>query len=78
MLLAVFAGLAAAGLSVREDALARLLAALTAFCGGRALYETLWGLPAWAAAVRESATAADALAANTARNANARLFVLMM
>ena len=62
ILLAAFAGVGAAEVKGREEALARLLALLTAFCGGRALYETLWGLPAWAAAVRASAPAADAAA----------------
>jgi hypothetical protein len=59
LLLAALAGFAAAGASVRDEILAPLLAALVAFAGCRALYETWWGLPSWAARVRESAPTGD-------------------
>ena len=62
MILAAVAGFAASVAPVREELWAPGLAALTAFCGGRALYEAIWGFPAWAAQVRASAPAGDALA----------------
>jgi O-antigen ligase len=63
MLLAATAGIAAAASSRRDETIARLFAVLVAFVGGRALYETIWGLPSWAARVRESApTTTDGLA----------------
>jgi O-antigen ligase len=64
MLLAAIAGISAVGMRGRDEVFARLLAALVALTGARALYEAIWGLHAWAERVRESAPATgDALAA---------------
>ncbi len=62
MLLAALAGIGAAALSDRVEMLAPLFAALVTFAGGRALYETFWGLNAAAARLREAAPVGDALA----------------
>jgi O-antigen ligase len=61
-LLAAFAGIAAGSIGFRSESLAPLFGALLAFVGGRALYETLWGLSAWAARVRASAPMGDTAA----------------
>lgn len=55
LLLAAFAGIAAAGGKDNNELFAKLFAVLVALTGGRALYETFFGLAAAAAQARESA-----------------------
>jgi hypothetical protein len=62
ILLAAAAGIGAATVSDRVETLAPLFAALLTFAGGRALYETFWGLSAAAERLRDAAPAGDALA----------------
>jgi O-antigen ligase len=62
LLLAALAGLAASGIRMPTDLLATLFGVAVAFVSGRALYETLWGLAAWAERVRASVPAVDAAA----------------
>lgn len=61
LLLAAFAGIAAAAGGTGADRLAWLYGAVVAWAGGRALYEAIWGLAAWAAEVRASAPQGSAL-----------------
>jgi O-antigen ligase len=60
--LAVVAGLAAWGARESLEGVAPIAAGAVLFVGGRALYETLWGLDAWAARVRAMAPGTDAAA----------------
>jgi len=59
ILLAALAGIGAAEVSERVEFLARLFAVLLAFAGGRALYETLWGLTAAADRLRQAMPVGD-------------------
>ena len=52
-LLAALAGIAAAGASIPASILARLFGALLAAVSLRAIYEAVWGLPAWAEGLRD-------------------------
>ena len=54
LFLAAIAGLAAMAAAVPTDRLAWLYGALVAFAGGRAVYEGVFGLAAWAVQVRAS------------------------
>jgi O-antigen ligase len=63
ILLAAFAGISAAQLEKHDEIFARVFAALVAFAGARALYETIWGLSSMAERVRESMPAGDTLSA---------------
>ena len=62
LLLAALAGVAASGIAMPADLLAKLFALAVAIVSGRALYESLWGLALWAERVRASVPAAEAAA----------------
>ena len=62
ILLAALAGIGAAHVSKRVETFGLLFAVLLMFAGGRALYETFWGLTAAADRLRETVPAGDALA----------------
>jgi len=51
-LLAALAGIAAAASAVSPERLAALYCGLSVFSGGRAVYEAVWGLTAWARQLR--------------------------
>jgi hypothetical protein len=61
-LLAALAGMSAAHVGERDELFAWMFAGLVTFAGGRAFYETVWGLGSMADRVRESMPAGDALA----------------
>jgi hypothetical protein len=63
VLLAALAGIGAAHVAKHDELFARLFAALAAFAGVRALYETFWGLSSMAERLRASEPAGDLLAA---------------
>jgi O-antigen ligase len=62
LLLAAIAGLSATQVGVREESFAGVFAMLVAFAGGRALYETFWGMAATAERLRQALPAGQGLA----------------
>ncbi|HVQ34982.1 MAG TPA: O-antigen ligase family protein [Candidatus Bathyarchaeia archaeon] len=62
MLLAALAGIAASGIAIPVDLLAKLFGAAVAVVSSRALYEWMWGLSSWAERVRAEMPAADSAA----------------